>query len=141
MIKQKKRKTEAQSGNSISHQARHLLKRWYNNSQNPGQNRKAIFWMFLRNALIANTHHWETPDGTNQAKTPENTKTLPERIEAKSAPSSPTPASKSHPKVKHFLPVFNETNQPRSSRENILHKIHHEKPILCNKNFGNVLKY
>ena len=56
------------------------------------------------------------PAGTNQAKTPESTKTLPERIEAKTAPSPPTPASKRHQKVKQFLPVFNETNQPGSCR-------------------------
>ena len=64
------------------------------------------------------------PDGTNQAKMPESTQNLPEQIEAKTAPSPPTTASEEDLKMKPFLPVFNETNQPPSSRERIHSLLH-----------------
>ena len=75
--------------------------------------------ILCRNSTII--QRWSAPAGTNQAKTPESTKTLPERIEAKTTPSPPTPASKRHPKVNHFLPVFDETNQPRLCQKRLLH--------------------
>ena len=67
---------------------------------------------------------WSAPDGTNQAKMPESAQNLPEQIEAKTAPSPPTPTSEEDQKVKQFLPVFNETNQPHSSRERIHSLLH-----------------
>ena len=61
------------------------------------------------------------PAGTNLAKIPESAKKLTERIEAKTAPYPPIPASNRHKKMKHFLPFFHETNQLRSCRERLFH--------------------
>ncbi len=101
-------------------EARQLINRWFNRKYHLDGEEKAIFRVFVSNTLVSIARKMSGPAGTNQAKMPESHQNLPERIEAKTAPSPPTPASKRQQKVKPFLPVFNETNQPRSSRERLI---------------------
>ena len=87
----------------------------------PVDRKKATLRPLVSNEPVTITGRWSAPAGTNQAKTPESTKTLPERIEAKTAPSTPAPTSKRHQKMKQFSPFFNETNQPRLCQKRLLH--------------------
>jgi len=84
-----------------------------NRKNHPGAGEKATIRLLVSNEPVTIARQSSKPAGTNQAKTPKSTQTLPERIEAKTAPSPPAPASEEDQKMKSFLPVFNETNQPR----------------------------